>query len=102
MAPAQVLGGVRVTGDMGAFRRILAVSVASAALMCAAASPSSAVVGGGNASAGEYPSVAEVTFGPFLCTGTLVAPNWVLTAGHCSNITAGAGGAPRRPPPPPP
>src|ERR687893_2400032 len=99
MAPAQVLGGVRVTGDMSALRRILAVSVAAAALMCAAASPSSAVVGGGNASAGEYPSVAEVTFGPFLCTGTLVAPNWVLTAGHCSNITAGTVASPASWPP---
>ncbi len=79
---------------MSAFRRVLAVSVTAAALLGAAAAPSSAVVGGGNASPGEYPSVAEVTFGPFLCTGTLIAPNWVLTAGHCSNITAGTVASP--------
>ena len=35
------------------------------------ASPSSAVVGLGDASPGEYPAVARITFGPFLCTGTL-------------------------------
>ena len=75
------------------------MSVTAAALLCAAASPSSAVVGGSNASPGEYPSVAEITFGPFLCTGTLVTPNWVLTAGHCSNITAGTVASPASWPP---
>jgi secreted trypsin-like serine protease len=72
---------------MGTIRRVLAVSAISAALLGAAATPSSAVVGGNDASPGEYPSVAEITFGPFLCTGTLVTPEWVLTAGHCSSVT---------------
>ena len=41
-----------------------------------------AVVGGSDAAPGEFPSVAEVTIGQaFLCTGTLIAPNYVLTAG---------------------
>jgi trypsin len=82
-----------------AFRRVIAVSATAAALMCAAAAPSSAVVGGNDASPGEYPSVAEITFGPFLCTGTLVTPDWVLTAGHCSNITAGTVASPASWPP---
>ena len=84
---------------MSAFRRVLAVSVTAAALLGAAAAPSSAVVGGGNASPGEYPSVAEITFGPFLCTGTLITPNWVLSAGHCSSVTGAAVATPASWPP---
>ena len=85
---------------MRTIRRALALSVTAAGLLGAAAAPSSAVVGGHDASPGEYPSVAEITFGPFLCTGTLVTPNWVLTAGHCSNVTAGTVAAPISWPPP--
>jgi secreted trypsin-like serine protease len=84
---------------MSAFRRVLAVSVTAVALLGAAAAPSSAVVGGGNASPGEYPSVAEITFGPFLCTGTLIAPNWVLSAGHCGSVTGAAVATPASWPP---
>jgi secreted trypsin-like serine protease len=84
---------------MSALRRVLAVSVTAAALLAAAAAPSSAVVGGNDASPGEYPAVAEITFGPFLCTGTLITPTWVLTAGHCSNITAGTVASPASWPP---
>jgi trypsin len=84
---------------MTALRRILAVSVTAVALLGATAASSSAVVGGGPASPGEYPSVAEVTFGPFLCTGTLVTPDWVLTAGHCGSVTGSAVASPASWPP---
>ena len=51
--------------------------------------------GGRDAAPGAYPSVAEITFGSsFLCTGTLIAPNYVLTAGHCGSITGAAVGTP--------
>jgi len=86
-------------GPVSVLRRALAVSLIAAALLAAAAAPSSAVVGGNDASPGEYPAVAEITFGPFLCTGTLITPNWVLTAGHCSNITAGTVASPASWPP---
>jgi secreted trypsin-like serine protease len=79
---------------MTTLRRLLAVSMTAAALLCATAAPSSAVVGGGPASPGEYPAVAEITFGPFLCTGTLISPEWVLSAGHCSSITGAAVASP--------
>src|SRR5262245_37701116 len=73
-------------------RITLALAVAGAALAIAPAS-SLAVVGGHDA--GPYPSVARITFGKsFLCTGTLIAPNWVLTAGHCGSITGAAVASP--------
>src|SRR5215212_5179150 len=69
-------------------KTILALSAACAALAVAPTS-SMAIVGGHEA--GPYPSVARVTLGAsFLCTGTLIAPNWVLTAGHCGSITGAA------------
>ena len=82
---------------MSAIRRALAVSVTVAALTGAA--PASAVVGGHDAAPGEYPAVAEITFGPFLCTGTLITPNWVLTAGHCGSVTGAVVATPASWPP---
>ena len=84
---------------MSAIRRFLAVSVVTAAILGAAAAPSSAVVGGNDASPGEYPAVAEITFGPFLCTGTLITPDWVLSAGHCGSVTGAAVATPASWPP---
>ena len=73
-------------------KTLLALASASAALAVAPAS-SLAIVGGHDA--GSYPSVARITFGQsFLCTGTLIAPNWVLTAGHCGSITGAAVASP--------
>jgi secreted trypsin-like serine protease len=64
--------------------------------MCAtlalSASPSMAIVGGSDAAPNEFPSVSEVVIAKgFLCTGTLIAPDTVLSAGHCASITGGAG-----------
>jgi trypsin len=84
---------------MSAIRRFLAVSVTSAAMLGAAVSPAAAVVGGHNAAPGAYPAVAEITFGPFLCTGTLVTPDWVLSAGHCGSVTGAAVASPASWPP---
>ena len=84
---------------MSVLRRGLAISITAVALLGATAVPSPAVVGGNNASPGEYPSVAEITFGPFLCTGTLVTPDWVLSAGHCGSITGAAVASPASWPP---
>ena len=44
------------------------------------------VVGGTPVSAGAFPDVALVVAPMALCTGTLVAPDVVLTAGHCIGI----------------
>ena len=73
---------------------VLRSLLASALVLAVAAAPADAVVGGRDAAPGEYPSVAEITFGPFLCSGTLISPTWVLSAGHCSSITGGAVASP--------
>src|ERR1700729_4084165 len=46
------------------------------------------IVGGSPASAGSFPWLAFVTYNAgggtgFTCSGTVVSPNVVLTAGHC-------------------
>ncbi len=70
--------------------RGLRILVLSCALLALGAAPASAIVGGNNASPGEYPSVAEITFGVFGCTGTLISPDTVLSAGHCGSLTGAA------------
>jgi trypsin len=76
-------------------RRFLLASAVAGVSLLSAATPSMAVVGGHNAAAGAYPSVAQITFGKgFLCTGTLIAPTWVLTAGHCGSVTGAAVASP--------
>ena len=69
-------------------RTLLLALVLSAAVLAPSAH---AVVGGQDADEGEYPFVAHVTIDKlFGCTGTLVAPTWVVTAGHCSSLTGAA------------
>lgn len=76
-------------------RKIFTVVATWAVLATVAVTPSSAVIGGSDAAPGEFPSVAEIQFGApgivwFGCTGTLIDPTHVLSAGHCSSITKGA------------
>ncbi len=47
----------------------------------AAAGPD--IVGGQEATPGEYPWQAYLEIGPYACGGALIAPQWVLTAAHC-------------------
>ena len=72
-------------------KKLLHALAAAAGALAITAPASPAIVGGTNAATGEFPSVAYVTFGSsFQCTGTLIAPNWVLTAGHCGSLTGAA------------
>jgi secreted trypsin-like serine protease len=77
---------------MPRLRKTLLAFAATTACLAVTAAPSQAIVGGHDAAPGAYPAIAEVTIAnAFLCTGTLIAPNYVLTAGHCGSITGGAG-----------
>jgi secreted trypsin-like serine protease len=52
------------------------------------ATPADAVVGGKPVAPGRFGYVAHVLIGgQFTCTGSLIASDWVLSAGHCASIT---------------
>lgn len=68
---------------VGALALRAPAGAAPAADVPAAASPTPDIIGGTATTVGQYPTVVGLEIGSFLCTGTLVAPTWVLTAGHC-------------------
>ena len=47
----------------------------------------SPIVGGTNADAGQWPDAVAVIGTGGYCTGTLIAPDVVLTAGHCAKLS---------------
>ncbi|MGH2830210.1 MAG: S1 family peptidase [Actinomycetota bacterium] len=69
------------------FMRRSLLLVALAAALSLSVVPSGAVVGGQNASPGEYPWMAAIYTGSpaggQYCGGSLVAPRYVVTAAHC-------------------
>jgi secreted trypsin-like serine protease len=64
--------------------------LATLAVMAGFAAPAQAIVGGQDASPGEYPYVAHIVIDrAFQCTGTLVTPTHVVTAAHCASLVPG-------------
>ncbi|HTL35074.1 MAG TPA: trypsin-like serine protease, partial [Kofleriaceae bacterium] len=46
----------------------------------------SAIVGGEDVALGDWPDAVAIFGTSGTCTGTLIAPDLVLTAGHCAGI----------------
>jgi trypsin len=73
--------------------RRVAGAIAVAAALCAPAAPAGAVVGGTPVPDGQLRYVANIAIGgSFGCTGTLIAADWVMTAGHCGSLTGAVTG----------
>jgi secreted trypsin-like serine protease len=83
---------VNVARTLGALAAVLACAAVTAAL-ATAAGRSPTIVGGSAAPAGAWPSIAYLQGSfhngdghehAFACTGSVVAPQWIVTAAHCA------------------
>lgn len=66
---------------LAAFLIFLPMQIAHAQEEAGGASPD--IVGGEEATPGEFPWQAFLRIGSYICGGSLIAPQWVMTAAHC-------------------
>jgi hypothetical protein len=82
MIPARA-AALRLLGGLALLAPGAPAGAAPARDVPAASSPTPNIIGGTSTTVDQYPTVVGLEIGSFLCTGTLVTPTWVLTAGHC-------------------
>jgi trypsin len=64
--------------------RMYRLPILAALFALVPAAPAGAVVNGANAADGDWPWQVQLLIGPSMCGGSLVAPDRVVTAAHCT------------------